>query len=710
MITATLVCGLLAMIQAPATEPVASPRKFALLIGVDAYPAAILDQDFKQIYGATRDVAAMSELLRTRFAFDPIIELKNEDATLGRVIRAFTTDLGANVRRGDVVFVFFAGHGSTVPDMATHAAGSESAQADNTLVLFDSRSSKHHGDRDLTDDMLHSLVAPLLARGAHVFVATDACHSAGVMRGAEARTDLPVRLAPKGSAGVGESSLPNEWPPDVKFIDDEVAPSQSAQSGTYVHIAACEKEQLAQEWYFEVENPSTARGAFTCWLQYALEHADSATTTYQDVFAAVRWYRPWFHLDLPQTPTADGSLSRLLFDGAYVERPGRYVSRRVTDDRLEIGVGSLSGVEIGTVFRVLDGTGAILGEVTVDELQFDRSFAAWKEARSVESAPTQARYVDWLTLPRDTEPITIFDPDGLVHDLIGSHPAVRYVTSGLYLAQLSKPNSPSDERRDEIEVRASDGAKLVSVPVPDTHSRGAARKALIDAIEDEVSFQALMRLMGTRSELRVSARFDSPNPDELGRFCDFRRVDEANLGDPPLQRTVDRNDPNAERVTHAPLFIRRGGDDLEYRCGHHRALNRRQLGILEVMNEADRPVFVYVLSLMDNHERDLIHPRRTAEITRIEPGRPERVPFLVEVPDDWPTAKPFRDHYLVITSDEPLPIEDLLQKKQDRGGPSRMPGILRRALEGDVMRGQPVVAEVAEFGLIGLQLTIQLEE
>lgn len=714
MIAATLVCGLLALIQAPAADPAADPhhgpRKFALLIGVDAYPAAILDQDFEPIFGATRDVAAMSELLRTRFAFDSIVELTNENATLARVIRAFVTDLGSNVRRGDVVFVFFAGHGSTVPDLAAPTAAGESESADNSLVLFDSRDEKHHGDRDFTDDMLYSLLTPLADRGAHVFVATDACHSAGIMRGGNASTTNPFRLAPEGSVGVGRDSLPPEWPHDVAFIDEGAAP-RSRDDGNFVHLAACQKEELSQEWFFERDNPATARGAFTCWLQYALEHAEAGRSTYADVLAAVRFYRPWFQLDLRQTPTADGNLSRLLFDGAYVERPGAAIARRVTDDRLEIGVGSMAGAEIGTMFRVLDGSGMELGRTTVDDVRFDRCFASWTEENAVKDAPSQARYVDWLTLPADTEPITIFDPDGVVSDLIGSHPAVRFVKSGLYVAQLETRASPNEATPAEIEIRAADGVVLVRIPVPDSDPRAVqeARRALTDAVENEVSFQALMRLMGSRTGLRLSARFDGPDSMELARFRDARKIDEAEPGEPPLLRTPDPDHPNEEHVTHAPLFVRRGADDLEYRCGHHRALNGRQLGILAVTNESDLPVFVYVLSLMENHRRDLIHPTRRAEITRLAPNAMRRIGFLVDVPNDWPIGKPFHDHYLVIASEEAIDIQELLERRRDRGA-SRTPAILRRALESDVTRGQSTVDDEMQYGLVGLQLTIQLEE
>lgn len=96
-----------------------SPRKLALLIGINAYPAKALDPTATAdltLKGCLTDVALQRELLIHRFGFQPadILTLTDQQATRAGIEAAFNEHLIQQAQAGDVVLVHFSGYGSLV--------------------------------------------------------------------------------------------------------------------------------------------------------------------------------------------------------------------------------------------------------------------------------------------------------------------------------------------------------------------------------------------------------------------------------------------------------------------------------------------------------------------------------------------------------------------------------------------------------------------
>ncbi|MEN9214636.1 MAG: caspase family protein [Gloeomargarita sp. DG02_4_bins_56] len=95
----------------------ATPRKLALLIGINQYPNATKTP---ALSGCVTDVWLQRELLCGRFGFNPadVLTLTDGQATRAQIIQAFQEHLRQQARAGDVVVVHFSGYGSRSPQPA----------------------------------------------------------------------------------------------------------------------------------------------------------------------------------------------------------------------------------------------------------------------------------------------------------------------------------------------------------------------------------------------------------------------------------------------------------------------------------------------------------------------------------------------------------------------------------------------------------------
>lgn len=192
--TALLVLSTCALLAASA-DAQAPPRRRALLIGIDDYSASALprplrfkpdDRGWPDLKGAANDVGILREMLVLVYGFDPkdIVTLKNQQATRATILQTIEQQLIRPALKGDVVFFYFAGHGSQVPN----AASDEPDRLDESIIPADSR----HGALDIRDKELRPLFNRILDRGAHLTLILDHCHSGSGFRG------LPTGAQPRG--------------------------------------------------------------------------------------------------------------------------------------------------------------------------------------------------------------------------------------------------------------------------------------------------------------------------------------------------------------------------------------------------------------------------------------------------------------------------------------------------------------------------------
>jgi len=306
------------------------PSLFALLVGIDNYPPGV-----PTLQGCVNDANAMRAFLEDRCAHSPmnIVSLLNEQATRSNVIDSFRSHLG-QAESGDVGFFFYAGHGSeqtaTAEELALEPDG-----MDQTQVLFDSRSP---GGQDLIDKELARLIGEITARGVHMTVMLDCCHSGSATRDLE----MTPRQAPARETPAAASSLLSE-PHASAPAQDDITP------GNHIALEACQSVEVANEYVAEA---GQHRGAFTYFLLQEL-HGSAELPSYFDLMQRVR---PRVQAQVSQTPQLErvngGGDLHNVFLGVTRKPPaeGKLATFRL--NAWEVNAGATLGISVGDSFAL----------------------------------------------------------------------------------------------------------------------------------------------------------------------------------------------------------------------------------------------------------------------------------------------------------------------------------------------------------------------
>jgi len=160
--------------------------KKALLVGINHYKnlpfySHRLKRWITNLQGSINDVRIMRELLISRYGFraEDIKVLTNEEATRESILHYFESRLVRGTREEDLVFFYFSGHGTQIPDQN----GDEEDGMDETLCPYDLvpvGAANLKETRAIIDDELGVMFRKVKARD--VVVIVDACHSGSMTR------------------------------------------------------------------------------------------------------------------------------------------------------------------------------------------------------------------------------------------------------------------------------------------------------------------------------------------------------------------------------------------------------------------------------------------------------------------------------------------------------------------------------------------------
>ena len=300
-------------------------RLYVLLVGINQYPSAV-----GPLCGCVNDIDQLHGHLR--LSGDPrmlaVEMLKDGEATRDNLVRAFRQHLG-QARAGDVALFHYSGHGARWSSASAFREFYPDGK-DEGLVCIDSRNS---GGYDLADKELAVLVHEVAARGVHLAVTLDCCHSGSGTRNADAFRGLRPRVT---------QEVFDERPLET-YLDGHFARLKalgqplSIPTGRHILLAACERTQQAKE---TLDN----RGVFTATMLDVLEKSGGALS-YAELFVRCRAaVRTRADDQLPQFESYGHFDAWTGFLGRPLSRSARRYSVAFDKNEWRVDCGAIQGV------------------------------------------------------------------------------------------------------------------------------------------------------------------------------------------------------------------------------------------------------------------------------------------------------------------------------------------------------------------------------
>jgi hypothetical protein len=298
--------------------------------------------------GCENDVQLMAEVL-SRYGFTHPDILMGSRATRSAILEAFDS-LVDRVRPGDVVVVYYSGHGGRLPhpDWAARQASGRSPFL-QFLVPTDAGGSSDDDFRGLLAEEMTALQGRLTDVTFNVTTILDCCHSAFMARGTDPASDM----GPTGSTGMDLviKAVDRQFPVAGALRRlREVPPERQAADTTpfAVRLVACQPEQSAYE---RQSYRGCRHGVLTDALADALDQFGERNVPWHTLMDVVR--RRVQAAVPQQRPDVEGPLARLPF--STVERgQGLRLPVGVDDDGAWVEGAVLFGLHPSDALRLVD--------------------------------------------------------------------------------------------------------------------------------------------------------------------------------------------------------------------------------------------------------------------------------------------------------------------------------------------------------------------
>ena len=476
------VCALVfGLAGAPAS---AAGKTTAVLIGVSGYLHLPPD---KSLRAPANDVRRMHAALlalgikpKDISVYADGVDGSKADPTAA-VINAVFDALPRAASEGDQIVIYMSGHGTQIPD----DNGDEDDGFDEAFLPVDAVPPPPGAARfDMTnvirDDRIGELIDALRAKGAHVWLVVDSCHSGTISRAMnEEQRAKEISAADFGLPVVTAST---QTPAQKNLADMKAG---KATGGSFVAFYASQSDEISLEIAVPRGAPPERQSwvsAFTDAMIGVLERGRVAT--YRDLLdETARAMRAQIPPRTRQTPGHDGdALDRPLLGGVTAERVAGFA---VENNRVAGGL--IGGLEPGTVVALFDRAGGeplAHAQVTqADALGADIVPVAYPcllkdgmptcERRAAGDALPQAR-IATVVIPVTRMTLHISRP----RDWPGRAPVpARVAIEAAALAQIGATASYTidDTKPDFIWYRTPDGVRFMpSWTAPDAEEFGPA--------------------------------------------------------------------------------------------------------------------------------------------------------------------------------------------------------------------------------------------
>lgn len=365
-----------------------TPRKLALLVGVNQYP----DPAVSDLYGCLNDVNMQYELLKHRFGFKEADILRVTDdsgilPTRANILQAFEEHLIQQAKPGDIVVFHYSGHGSLVKDdnaIVVEQCGTTNVENRNgTLVPRDAEFPSRAGQSEIVvPDIMGRSLFLLTERlqTDNVTMVLDSCFSGAGTRGnATVRSATSSRLSTRSGVTLVPSSEEIEqqkrWMTDLKLDETEFHRRRSLGIAKGVALGSASCNQEAFELPFDNAEKS---GIFTYLLTsylWQVPGAEAASATQVNLVRSTRitaaTQSRFDQVPIFETAPGSNSLGQPLYFTSSMAPFADAVVRTVTGSQIEFWLGGLSPqtlktARVGTVYSLIDPAGTAQGDVVLE--------------------------------------------------------------------------------------------------------------------------------------------------------------------------------------------------------------------------------------------------------------------------------------------------------------------------------------------------------
>ena len=244
-------------------------EKRALLIAIDKYEAPATYKPsgtgrslFRNLDGCVNDARSIQSIVVSKFQFNAAkVDTLFDDAANRANIMKKMNELLAASQRNDIAFIYYAGHGSQVPN----SLAKEVDKKDESMVPSDTWK---EGVEDIRDKELANIYNKFIDKGVKLTVILDCCHSGSLSRGPNSPGKF--RFIEEAKYDAKDASVPQA--PELR------------KEGTFLIMSAAQDNEFAQEQRDENDIP---HGAFTIAFTQALEQ-QSVNASVVNLFTSIR--------------------------------------------------------------------------------------------------------------------------------------------------------------------------------------------------------------------------------------------------------------------------------------------------------------------------------------------------------------------------------------------------------------------------------------
>lgn len=356
-----------------------TPRKRALLIGINAYP-----EPTTSLHGCLTDVDLQRELLIHRFSFNPrdIIELSDrtpDKPTRANILQVFEEELIAGTKAGDVVVVHYSGHGSRMIDLRPL----RSDGLVGTILPGDLPGPGGKGDAPDISERSLFLLSRLIPTEA-LTVVLDCCFSGSSTRGnALVRSESGHFSRTGFSTPLSAAELADQerWLAQLNLSLEEFEALRAQGIAKGVAIGSALGSQTA----LEIPMDGFSAGAFTYLLTRYLWQAAGGVSA-AELYEALRLSTAALaaRRGAAQPPSFETQLQQNQDRPVYfLPLAGRSAEAVVTEqagERVQLWLGGVSPQRLPTAtsrFSAVDDQGQLVGEVQCLERAGLRGVGRW---------------------------------------------------------------------------------------------------------------------------------------------------------------------------------------------------------------------------------------------------------------------------------------------------------------------------------------------